>query len=68
MKIYVRRTSDGFPLRGNNVREFESLEECINTLECETGEEEYVVSKPAHWNGIPEGVERVVEIYDDYRE
>ena len=67
MKIYVRRTSDGFPLRGN-VREFESLEECINTLERETGEEEYVVSRPTHWNGVPEGAEIVVEIYDDYRE
>lgn len=67
MKIYVFRTSDGF-LNCGEVREFDSLEKCLDTLECETDEGEYIVFKPAHWHGIPEGVERVVEIYDDYRE
>ena len=68
LKIWVYRTTDQLVSNGR-VREFESLEKCIETLEKETGETQYVILRPNEWQDyIPNDVKMVVEIYDWYRE
>ena len=67
MDIYVHRTSTWFD--GGSIRQFNSLDECINTLEEETHNGEYVVSKGSSYlRKYGKNPEWIVEIYDDYRE
>lgn len=65
MKICTGRTKDHcWP-----VREFGSLDECIETLIKETNVCEYVVWKKRDFETwVPDDADWVVEIYDDYRE
>ena len=64
MRVFVFRTSHGFfaDERGAE-REFDSLEDAIQTLIQETHHGAYIVSM-----GGPNGVDWTIEIYDDYRE
>ena len=65
MDIYVYRTSK----EEGSIRQFNSLEECINTLIKETNNNEYVISKPpSYFRHVTENTKWLVEIYDDYRE
>lgn len=67
MDIYVHRTSTG--VMGGSIRQFNSLNECINTLEEEAHNEEYVIRKvPSYLRDMAKDSEWIVEIYDDYRE
>lgn len=67
MDIYVHRTSNGV-MKGS-IRQFNSLDECINTLEEEAHNEEYVIRKvPSYLIDFAKNSEWIVEIYDDYRE
>lgn len=67
MDIFVHRTSTEFG--GGSVRQFNNLDECINTLEEETHNEAYVVRKtPSYLRDVVKNTEWIVEIYDDYRE
>jgi len=67
MKIWVFRTRE-WSYAGKE-RDFPSLEECLKTLEKETGFDQFVISKPREWQDyIPKGIKVVVEIYDTYRE
>lgn len=67
MDIYVYRTSN-WVMKGT-IRQFNSLDECINTLEEETHNEEYVIRKvPSYLRDCAKNSEWIVEIYDDYRE
>ena len=65
MKIGIGRTNDLTYI----VREFGSLDECIETLIKETNVCDYVVWKNKDFETwVPDDVDWVVEIYDDYRE
>lgn len=76
MKVFVTRSS-GF-ISDGQAREYENLEECVNTLlEKENYgkfEPELVISKPATLTklgflpGMEKDCEYVVEIYDTWRE
>ena len=68
MKIFVHKTSGW--IKDGCVREFESLEQCLETLEHETGEREYVVEnwKDSWVEGSTPEADWVVEIYDGLRE
>lgn len=67
MDIYVYRTTDS--VIDGSIRQFNSLDECINKLEEETHNGEYVVSKGSSYpRDIAKDSEWIVEIYDDYRE
>ena len=69
MKVYVYKTSD-HTIENGNVREFESLDDCIKTLIKETDEREYVVSSMSQYYGQKnvDFCSWMVEIYDYYRE
>ena len=65
MDIYVYRTSEVL----GSIRQFDNLDECIETLEKETHNESYVVGKvPSYYKDIAKDAAWLVEIYDDYRE
>ena len=66
MKIWVCRTSE---YSGDGAkRDFKTLDECIKTLEKETGVDEYVVCRPLDWMKGAKDCEWQVEIYDTWRE
>lgn len=70
MKICVYKTSNLF---NEEIREFPSLEEAVNTLlKNETfggGIPELVISKPREYSSIiAKKCDFMIEIYDDYRE
>lgn len=67
MDIYVYRTTDS--VIDGSIRQFNSLDECINTLEEETHNGEYVVIKGSSYHrDIVKDSKWIVEIYDGYRE
>ena len=67
MKFWIFKTSD-WP-RAGYVREFDSLDECINTLDKEYYNMDYVISPLSYGQDyIPADVAKIVEIYDTYRE
>ena len=64
MKAFVCKTSDGFFTSERGMeREFDSIDEALETLMEETHEGEFVVSVGGRNN-----VDWTIEIYDDYRE
>ena len=69
MKVYVYKTSD-YMIDNGVIREFQSLDECITTLQKETSEPEYVVSDMKQYYGSKNlsDCTWMVEIYDYYRE
>ena len=67
MKFWIFKTSDWS--RAGCVREFDSLDECIKTLDKEYYNMDYVISPLSYGQDyIPTDVTKIVEIYDTYRE
>ena len=67
MKVCVYRTSD---FDDTKIREFDHLEDCIETLRNEVGQSmKFVVYRPKdEWENGYGLADYAVEIYDDYRE
>ena len=71
MKVYVNRSSNGF--NDGNVREYDSLENCVETL-LETEDfhgwsHELIIAKPDDITpDIGKDCKYTVEIYDSWRE